>query len=191
MTYVGEVIRDAQATREAILAAAAGEFSEHGFAGARIERIAAASGRNRAMIYAYFGSKEGLLGAVFDQLVTATTAAVPLDASDLPGYAVRLFDQHRRHPQAVRLAAWDRLERDAAGLEADLVRETNAAKVRAIEAEQVAGRVSDRIPADQLLDVVVALSRLQGREPTASPSDEDVALRRAAVHAAVAAIVHP
>ncbi len=50
--------------RERILAAAEKEFARHGSAGARVERIAAAAGVNKQLLFHYFGSKAGLLQAV-------------------------------------------------------------------------------------------------------------------------------
>ena len=47
-------------TRERIRCSALREFAEHGFSGARIDRIAARSGANKAMIYYHFEGKEGL-----------------------------------------------------------------------------------------------------------------------------------
>jgi len=51
-------------SRGAILSAAQTEFAERGFAGARVDRIAAAAGLNKQLIYYYFGSKAGLHAAV-------------------------------------------------------------------------------------------------------------------------------
>ena len=61
-------VRDlaAQATREAILAAATQVFAQHGFAGGRIEQISSAAQSHDRMIYYYFGSKEGLFIAVIE-----------------------------------------------------------------------------------------------------------------------------
>lgn len=47
-------------SRDKIIAAALGEFAEHGRAGARVDRIAAAAGVNKAMIYYHFKSKDEL-----------------------------------------------------------------------------------------------------------------------------------
>ncbi len=41
--------------------------------------------------------------------------AVPLRDDDLPGYAGELFDYLQRHPEAVRMLSWRRLERPQAG----------------------------------------------------------------------------
>lgn len=46
--------------RDRILSAAAREFARHGFAGARIDRIAATAGVNKQLLFHYFGSKDGL-----------------------------------------------------------------------------------------------------------------------------------
>jgi TetR/AcrR family transcriptional regulator len=54
-------------TRAAILRAAERIFAEVGEAGARTETIAAAAGVNKAMLYYYFRSKEGLYRAVLDE----------------------------------------------------------------------------------------------------------------------------
>ena len=47
-----------------ILEAAIEEFAEHGFAGARIERVSAAAGTVDRMLYYYYGNKERLYQAV-------------------------------------------------------------------------------------------------------------------------------
>ncbi|HEX9554197.1 MAG TPA: helix-turn-helix domain-containing protein, partial [Streptosporangiaceae bacterium] len=49
--------RNAEDTKKRILAAATEEFTEHGIAGARVDRIAAAANSNKAMLYAYFGTR--------------------------------------------------------------------------------------------------------------------------------------
>ena len=88
------MVRNAEDTKRRILAAATEEFTRHGIAGARVDRIAAAAHSNKAMLYAYFGNKEQLFEAVFALMVTAATDAVPFDARDLPGYAVAMFDRY-------------------------------------------------------------------------------------------------
>jgi AcrR family transcriptional regulator len=60
-------LRDAEATRRRILSAAADEFAQKGFAGARVDAIAQASSANKRMIYYYFTSKEGLYTAVLER----------------------------------------------------------------------------------------------------------------------------
>jgi len=60
---------DSVATREAILQAAERIFAEEGLEGARTDAIAAAAGVNKALLYYYFGSKEGLYRAVLEGYV--------------------------------------------------------------------------------------------------------------------------
>lgn len=52
--------RNAERSRQDILAAAEQQFGEKGFYGARIDAIAQQSGLNKNMLYIYFGSKEEL-----------------------------------------------------------------------------------------------------------------------------------
>jgi TetR/AcrR family transcriptional regulator len=54
------------ATREDILEAAERIFGDEGLEGARTEAIAAAAGVNKALLYYYFGSKDGLYRAVLE-----------------------------------------------------------------------------------------------------------------------------
>jgi len=63
--------RDAARTQAEILNVAVNEFSEHGFHGARIERITKAAKCNSRMIYHYFGNKEGLYIAALDSVYAA------------------------------------------------------------------------------------------------------------------------
>lgn len=52
-------------TKERILQAALEEFSQHGFEGARMEKIASKVGINKASLYFYFKSKEELFRKLF------------------------------------------------------------------------------------------------------------------------------
>jgi AcrR family transcriptional regulator len=55
-------------SRARILAAAIAEFTEQGFAGARVDAIAARAGINKRMLYAYVGNKEALWRAALEQV---------------------------------------------------------------------------------------------------------------------------
>ena len=55
--------RDAERSRRFILDAALVEFSEKGYAGARIDTIAAQAGVSKPMIYSYYGDKDDLYAA--------------------------------------------------------------------------------------------------------------------------------
>lgn len=107
--------RTSAPTRARLIAAAAAEFADHGLAGARVDRIAAAAAANKRAIYDYFGSKEGLFDAALIRVIGDLNEAVPLRPDDLPGYVAELFDYLLAHPAAVRMIAWRRLERPQAG----------------------------------------------------------------------------
>lgn len=108
-------MNQAERTRQRILRAATQEFSQHGIAGARVDRIAADSGASKPMIYTYFGSKEQLFDAVFETHVVGNSDRVPFTADDLPGYAARLYDGYLADPALLRLVTWKRLERAGTG----------------------------------------------------------------------------
>ncbi|MGX9884231.1 ScbR family autoregulator-binding transcription factor [Streptomyces sp. NPDC002276] len=56
----------AEATRQAVLAAAAVLFEQHGYVGTSISDVARRSGYTSGAIYFHFGSKEGLAASVFE-----------------------------------------------------------------------------------------------------------------------------
>ena len=107
--------RTSAPTRARLIAAAISEFADHGLAGARVDRIAAAADANKRAIYDYFGNKEGLFDVALIRAISDLNEAVPLRPDDLPGYAAELFDYLLAHPEAVRMIAWRRLERPQAG----------------------------------------------------------------------------
>jgi AcrR family transcriptional regulator len=148
--------RDAEATKRRILDAATAEFAAHGIAGARVDRIAAAAGANKSLIYAYFGNKDGLFDAVFDAAVTSHIDQVPIDVDDLPGYAARLYDFRIASPELMRLVDWDRLERDGIGAKSEVAQAAWAHKIKAIARAQKEGKLPSTLTADALLDFVLA-----------------------------------
>ncbi|MDT5362823.1 MAG: hypothetical protein QOC69_4585 [Mycobacterium sp.] len=186
------MVRDADATRRRLLDAAAEEFATFGIAGARVDRIAVAAESNKAQIYHYFGNKDGLFEAVFHDLVVTTLRDSPIDATDLPEYAGRLFDGYVARPQVQRLATWYRLERAGTQDPIDIIVESNAAKVEAIEKAQANGTLTDRWSAVDLLGLVLHISGLwSGMTPeyAALVADEDHAHRRAVIADAVRALL--
>lgn len=152
------MIRDAEATRQRLLDAAAEEFAARGIAGARVDRIADAARSNKAQIYHYFGSKDGLFDAVFDRIVQATVSETPVDPTDLPEYAGRLFDRYQQHPEIQRLATWYRLERGPGTHPIGAIVASNAAKVKAIAKAQEAGLLTTRFEPAVLLALVLSIS---------------------------------
>jgi AcrR family transcriptional regulator len=78
-------VRDADATRGRILAAATQEFARHGLGGARVDRIAERAGANKRMLYYYFRDKEGLfLAALEDRYAHIRGAEQELRLEHLP-----------------------------------------------------------------------------------------------------------
>jgi AcrR family transcriptional regulator len=63
-------------SRTAIFTAAAQEFSERGFDAAGVDRIAAAAGVNKAMLYYHFDSKRSVYLAVLRDMFSAVGAKV-------------------------------------------------------------------------------------------------------------------
>ncbi|MFC5724297.1 TetR/AcrR family transcriptional regulator [Streptomyces gamaensis] len=60
----GERKRDADATRQALVEAAAALFAERGYDRTTVREIAARAGVNQALLFRYFGSKRSLFGVV-------------------------------------------------------------------------------------------------------------------------------
>lgn len=181
------------ATRRRILDAAAVEFAQVGIAGARMDRITAAAEANKAQLYAYFGSKDGLFEAVIADRVEASTEAVPFDADDLPAWAVGLYDRNLHDPELARLIAWTRLERRPTGTWFD--GERYEPKLAAIEAAQSDGRLRPGDPADLLILLIGMASAWSPASSTytATTEEPDGAhdRRRALLREAVSQVTRP
>ena len=186
------MVRDAQATRQRLLDAAQKEFAARGIAGARVDRIAQAAESNKAQIYHYFGSKDGLFDAVFDRIVNDTVTDTPIDPTNLPEYAGRLFDRYQKHPEVQRLATWYRLERADGADPIEAIVASNTDKVKAIDQAQRVGRLNTRFDPAVLLALVLTLS---GTWSSMTPEYAglvkrlSVAKRRQAIVDAVAALL--
>jgi len=118
--------RDAERSRQALLAAALDEFSRHGFAGARVADIARRAGVNKQLINYYFGSKEGLYLALQRAWLDREDSFAPPDLP-LPDLVVRYLADALDDPRSLRLLLWRGLADDSAptggpGRQADLDR---------------------------------------------------------------------
>ncbi|GLX96353.1 TetR family transcriptional regulator [Herbidospora sp. NBRC 101105] len=147
----------ADATRQRLLDAALEEFAEYGIAGARVDRVAALAGTNKAQIYHYFGSKDQLFDAVFNRIVEGIVRETPIDAHDLPGYAAALARGYEAHPQVMRLATWQRLER-ADDPPVPLAVQSMTHKAEAIAKAQAEGVLPADFPPGVLLSLVLHLA---------------------------------
>jgi AcrR family transcriptional regulator len=166
------MVRDANATRERLVSAARREFAEYGIAGARVERIAAEAGSNKAQIYHYFGSKDQLFDAVFARIVDQIVSEIPIDVDDLPGYAARLSRAYDQYPDVLRLVTWQRLERSSEPPLRAAVDATKA-KIEEIDRAQADGRLSSRYPATVLLTAILHIAAMW-----ATPSPEVISAAR-------------
>ncbi len=61
--------KNSSATRKHILVTAERVFSEHGFDGSRVDKIAEEAGVNKALIYYYFKSKQAILDELMDEFI--------------------------------------------------------------------------------------------------------------------------
>ena len=151
-------MRDGQRSRQRLLDAATHEFAAFGIAGARVDRVAAGAQVNKAQMYSWYGSKDGLFDAVFALHLHRIVDAVPFTPDDLPGYAVALYNSYLTDPELVRLASWKRLERVPTG-ELLAAHPTHAdAKHAAIARAQADGQIIGGIRPDEVYALVIALA---------------------------------
>jgi AcrR family transcriptional regulator len=111
-------VRDPERTRQEILDVALREFARNGYAGARVDEIAANTRTTKRMIYYYFGGKEQLYIAVLEHAYSvARDAERYLDVEHLdPVTAIRTlaelnFDHHESHPDFISLVASENINR--------------------------------------------------------------------------------
>ncbi len=111
--------RSPEETQHRLLEAAEREFARHGFAGARMARIARAARANQRMVYHYFGGKQGMYEAVLrhvaeeldDQMLPVFTAHA--DRDPVAAYEATMRAYFRiagRHPTWARLMVQESLD---------------------------------------------------------------------------------
>ena len=105
----GAHARDPQGTRDRILAAALAEFSKHGFAGARVARIARRARVNKRMLYHYFGNKEDLFREIFDRKLRERAGWITEAPSDLGASLRYWFAMACEDSDWIRLTQWEAL----------------------------------------------------------------------------------
>ncbi|WP_238009100.1 TetR family transcriptional regulator [Dactylosporangium sp. AC04546] len=168
-------------TGDRIIAAAVAEFSQHGIAGARVERIARSARTSKERVYAYFRSKEALYRFVAERELAAVAEATRLDPADLPGYAGRVHDYFTAHPERFRLMRWGQLE-----LTPDAPNPVQASVTRKVEQLRAAQEAGQLDPAWDPLDVLMFVNQIAMSWAGVTPRDDAfLAARRAAVVAAV------
>ncbi len=134
-------VRDPEATRRAILDAAKAEFAAKGYAGGRVDEIAAHTATSKRMIYYYFGGKEQLYAAVLEEMyggMRDAEAALALDALP-PREAMRrivevTFDHHAEHPEFVRLVSVENIHEASTVRASPAIGQRNATVIGRLEA---------------------------------------------------------
>jgi AcrR family transcriptional regulator len=111
-------VRDPDATKARILAAAEREFARHGLGGARVDRIAAQAKSNKRMLYHYFGNKDDLFAITVDNVYArfrADEEELQLDALQ-PVTAIRkliafTWNYFLAHPEFITLVNSENLHK--------------------------------------------------------------------------------
>ncbi len=152
--YIDQVVqpdrlRDAERTRAEIIEVATREFADKGYAGARVDEIAAKMSSTKRMIYYYFGNKEQLYVEVLEQAYAGIRAIeqeldvehlAPVDA--MRQLAELTFDHHESHPDFIRLVSIENIHR------AEYIARSTMLSGLANPALDVLARILDRGRAD-------------------------------------------
>jgi AcrR family transcriptional regulator len=183
-------------TKRRIFEAATVEFTSHGIAGARIDRIAATAGVNKERIYAYYGNKRELFETVVGEHLCRFLVEVPFDARRLPEHAAAAFDFFTSHPEIVQLGSWHSLEPGEAEHPIPMIERALAERTRQLARAQDEGAVTRAIPAGELLALVQSIVTAWAvatpeRNPRGKATPRAVGRRRAAVVEAITRLVSP
>jgi len=161
-----ERTRDAARTRAEILAVARGEFARNGYAGARVDEIAALTRTTKRMIYYYFGGKADLYIAVLEQVYAEVRAAeATIDVAHLaPSQAIRTlaeltFDHHDAHPDFIKLVSIENIHRAEYLRRSEALANLGVPVIDLISRILEAGRATGEFTADaDALDVHMLIS---------------------------------
>ncbi len=147
-----ERVRDAEASRRKLLAAALDEFSEKGYAGARVQDIAKRAGVNKQLITYYFGGKEGLYQALH-QAWREREASFADPNAPLAKQAAKYLHDALADPRLVRLLVYRGLAHEPA-LQTD--NSLGAGVARAQTRGELADDLDSRFVMVALLGMVIA-----------------------------------
>lgn len=166
-------------------------FAASGPDGTTVDEIARSAEVNRERVYAYFGGKDGLFATVLGDELLAIAESVRLDAvgiADIGTFAGKLFDYHTRNPQLQRLLQWEALRFGTRPVPDEAKRRRHyQEKVDVIAQAQLDGVLSDEIPPDDLLFLLItitawwsAVPQLTRMTERGSPTADEAASRRRA-----------
>jgi AcrR family transcriptional regulator len=158
--------RDAERTKAEILDVATREFADRGYAGARVDDIAARTRTTKRMIYYYFGGKERLYIAVLERAYARIRAAEQaLDVEQLaPVAAIRrlaelTFDHHEAHPDFIRLVSIENIDQARHIAKSSVLARLNTTAIDLIAKILAAGRAEGVFRRDvDALDVHMLIS---------------------------------
>lgn len=132
--------RNPKATKADILRVATAEFAANGFAGARVDEIAAETATTKRMIYYYFGSKEGLYLEVMESAYERVRGLEQeMDVAGLdPVQGLRqlaelTYDHHTSHRDFVRLVQIENIHRAEHISESTRIQELNSRAIETLE----------------------------------------------------------
>jgi AcrR family transcriptional regulator len=144
-------------TRRRLLDAAIVEFSDHGLSGARVQVIADNAQANKQAIYAYYGSKEGLFVAAFEDRIARWREAIRFDQDDLPESAGRMFDEYARTPATWRLMFWASIEQGSSRPPLPALSQMYEDYAERIRVAQAEGHVTTRYSPPMILGLIRSL----------------------------------
>ena len=162
----GERQRDADRTRAEILDVAQREFARHGYAGARVDEMAALMRTTKRMIYYYFGGKEKLYIAVLEKAYSEVRKLEStIDVQHLaPVEAIRTlaeltFDHHEAHQDFIKLVSIENIHQAEHLRKSEVLVNLGAPAVELISRILDAGRAGGDFVADaDAVDVHMMIS---------------------------------
>lgn len=143
------------------------EFTRHGLAGARVERIAAKAGVNKQRIYFYFKSKEGLFVEIWKHYYNLVCEEdkyyTSLSVNDIPNLGdiilQRYMGFHKKYPEFWKIFAWENM---SGGRHVSEVAQTRASRFdhlrRLYEEGQRLGHFSPKVSFESFILVITSIS---------------------------------
>jgi AcrR family transcriptional regulator len=162
----GATTERAARTQEDILRVATAEFAANGYAGARVDEIAARTRTTKRMIYYYFGSKEGLYLAVLERVyaqIRQVERGIQIEALT-PDEALRTIAEatylhHTTHEAFIQLVSIENIHRAEHLRQSATILRENATAITLLE-EVIERGVSAGVFRDDIdaLDVHMVIS---------------------------------
>jgi AcrR family transcriptional regulator len=136
----GAATERAVRTQGDILKVATAEFAANGYAGARVDEIAARTRTTKRMIYYYFGSKEGLYLAVLERVYAQIRRVergihigeLAPDAA-LRTIAEATYDHHTTHEAFIQLVSIENIHRAEHLRQSETILRENATAITLLE----------------------------------------------------------